>query len=496
MKTMVKVFIGITLSFVCLFTCVGYALVNEELNITGTVIVEHPVFTEIVITEAVEVSDSTGSQSASRLYPTNLKTVISGNAGEKIIYKITAHNYSETETYVFSGAVYDDVYASVGNKLTISTSTDEANSNVIPASKGANYYEGTPVAPGEEITFYATYTLDANITSGEMMVNFKFLPIIYTIKYMNENEIYAVDCITNNEAAYTVKTDGPDKTDKKFIGWINTSGEVVKSYAENNTNSYTLSAKWENEYLIMFVDNEGNMLYQETFTESSTGLSSEGQRIVDKKLAELRANAELDMSVSWESYDIANASSDITVRPVYTYNGNLQYTPKDDDGDGIVDRYEVDAVSALEEEVTIMGKFNGKPVTQINKLYKNEGNTDYSSKVHTVIVQEGVQRLEANALSHTAKLANVSLPSTLNYLGKNAFSRNNWLFGGSNNDLKVLTITFNGTRAEWKEIVANSHNEWHNGLKDGSKVICTDGYFELDRGLGGVGGYTWSERSN
>ena len=50
--------------------------------------------------------------------------------------------------------------------------------------------------------------------------------------------------------------------------------------------------------------------------------------------------------------------------------------------------------------------------------------------------------------------------------------------------------------AEWKALVANSHGEWHNGLKDGSRIVCSDGYFELDRGFLGLGGYTWDEHPN
>jgi hypothetical protein len=325
-----------------------------------------------------------------------------------------------------------------------------------------------------------------------MLINFDFKPVIYTITYIKSGELYAIDCVTDNNSQYLVR----EVNESGFVGWINASGGIVHSYPAGSENSYTLSAKWENKYIIQFVTIDGDVLYQETFTESSKALSSEGQRIVDQKLAELNANAGLDMSVSWETYDIEHASSDITVRPIYTYNGNLQYTPKDDNNDGIVDRYEVDAVSALDATVFIKGEFNGKPVTQINKLYKNEGNTDYSSKVNTIIIEEGVQRLADNSLSHTAKLSNVSLPSTITYLGKNVFSRNNWLFGGSNNDLKVLTITYNGTMAEWKALVANSHNEWHNGLKSKSKVICSDGYFELDRGVSGLGGYDWDEHPN
>ena len=48
--------------------------------------------------------------------------------------------------------------------------------------------------------------------------------------------------------------------------------------------------------------------------------------------------------------------------------------------------------------------------------------------------------------------------------------------------------------AEWKALVANSHEDWDNGIttKDGSKVMCIDGYFEYDYGFLGIGA-KWEE---
>jgi hypothetical protein len=360
---------------------------------------------------------------------------------------------------------------------------------VIPANSGANYYEGTPVAPGETIVFYATYTLNSRFSSDEIMVNFDFKPVVYTITYMNGNDVYAVDCITDNSVAYTVKSDGPDNGELLFANWINANAEAVYSYDAGNTNSYTLSAKWDNVYLIIFVDQFGNNIYQEIFTDSSTALSAEGQAIVDAKLAEFAAEAaKEDMSAAWSDYDIAKATSDITVRVVYTYTGNLKFTPIDLDGDGITDYYQVDAVNKLRDPTIIPGSLNGISVDVINKLYLNDNNFDYGAGVTRIEIREGVKTLNRNALAYTADLKTVKLPSTIEYLDKNVFSRN---FG---DDKKVLAIHFNGTMAEWQAI--EKHSEWHNGLQSGSTVVCKDGYFELDRGFLGLGGYNWKAYPN
>lgn len=489
MKKWTKAALGILLSFMCLFTCVGYAAISQNLVINGNVAVDPPDYDEIVITDVVACSSTTATQTVSRVPPTNVQSKITGEAGEKIVYQITAHNYSETETYVYTGPLYSDEYASVADNLTISASMDEQNVDKIPASFGLNYYEGTPVAPGEEIVFYATYELNSDISASEIMVNFNFEPVIYTITYMNGNEIYAVDCITDNSIEYIVKTEGPTNGDLVFANWINANADAVYSYSAGNTNSYTLSAKWDSVYLIMFVDESGNILYQENFKSSDTALSAEGQAIVDAKLAELAAEAAKDeMSVAWSDYNIDTATSDITVHPIYTYTGNLRFTPIDEDGDGITDYYQVDAVNKLNDHTRIPGRFNGLDVEVVNKLYLNNNNFDYGAGVNTIEIGEGIKRLNRNALAYTADLDTVKLPSTIEYIGKNVFSRN---FG---DDRKVLTIEFNGTMAEWQAI--EKDGEWHNGLKTGSKVVCSDGYFELDRGWLGLGGYTWNAHPN
>lgn len=491
MKLWIKNALFILLSFLCLLTGIGYAQLSREMMISGVARAEPADFDSMVITNVALCAGTTASASTNRILPTNVSTTITGKAGDKIVYKITARNDSEENTYVFAGVKYDTSYESVAKHLTVSTSDDEQGTSVIPASSGVNYYQGTPVAPGEEIVFYATYTLKSDMSGANIIMNFDFVPVVYTVTYMEVNDVYAVDCIVDNSFEYIVRSDGPDNGSRVFANWINANADSVYYYPVGNVNSYTLSAKWDNVYLIMFVDNDGTVIYEESFTESSTKLSAAGQAIVDAKLAELaREAAKDDMTVSWSSYNIANATGDIIVRALYTYTGNLRFTPIDEDGDGITDHYQVDAVAKLKDPTIIPGEYMGLFVEVINKLYLNDNNFDYGAGVNTIEIGEGVRQLNANSLAYTADLDLVKLPSTIETIGKNAFSRN-W-----SDDKKVLTIEFNGTRAEWKAIVANSHEDWHNGLKDGSKVICTDGYFELDRGFLGLGGYTWDEHSN
>ena len=469
------------------FIGTGYAAVSDDLNINGQVSVEPPNYDTIVITDISVVSGNIGSEGHARVIPTSIHTTLTGSAGQTVTYRVSAHNYSETETYIYTGEFYSDDFKATGDKMTISASTDAEGKKPLTDNVSASVVNGTPIAPGEDFVFYATYTLDESVGGEEMLVMYSFEPVIYTITYLNEHEVWAVDYIVNNESPYYVRSDGPERAGQVFHDWVNANAVGIDSYPAGNTNDYTLSAKWENLYLIIFVDENGEVIYQETFTNSSKGLSASGQAIVDAKLAELSAIAAVDeMTVAWSDYNISNATSDITVRPIYTYTGNLKFTPIDEDGDGIIDYYQVDAVAKLKNPTKIPGRFHGLDVRVVNKLYLNENNFDYGAGVTTIEIGEGVKTLNHNALAYTADLSTVKLPGTLEYIGKNTFSRN---FG---DDKKKLTIEFNGTMAEWQEIVNNSHEDWHNGLQDGSVVKCSDGYFELDRGFLGLGGYKWT----
>lgn len=489
-----KITLGIVFLLLASFLCVGYAKLTGHLQLDGSVEVIPPNYDEIVITNIQTVSGAnTATETHSRVVPTNVQSKITGDAGDTVVYKITAHNYSETVTYVYTGILWGDDYASVANKMTMSASLDADGAQPLPNTPNAVSVQGTPVAPGEEIEFYAVYTLKSGMAAEELLVRFAFEPVLYSVTYLDANEVYAIDYIVDNSVPYTVRTEDPDPANQlEFAGWVNANADIVHSYPAGNTNDYTLSAKWDNMYLIIFVDEFGNVLYEETFTDTSkkNGLSATGQAIVDEKLAELAEIAAVDeMSVVWSDYDIKNATSDITVRPIYTYTGNLRFTPIDEDGDGITDYYQVDAVAALNNPTKIPGRFKGLDVRTVNKLYLNEDNFDYGAGVQTIEVGEGVQVLNRNSLAYTSSLTTVKLPSTLKTIGKNAFSRN---FG---NDKKVLTIEYNGTMAEWQTLIQNSHSDWHNGLRTGSVVKCSDGYFTLDRGFLELGGYKWTAHS-
>ncbi|MBE5736972.1 MAG: hypothetical protein E7348_01025 [Clostridiales bacterium] len=490
MKTSVKLLLlGLLLAFVTIpgvYATWTYCLDDvQDKNVSvGVQINEFSYHSEVVITKITHVSSTVTSQSSNYIQPTEVRSTITGSAGQKIVYKIDAHNYSKTDSFVYAGTDYNSgIYENL-NKISISVSLDEQGSNLINTNLSANAHRGTKIAPNEDFVFYITYTLTGDISAGEILVDYTFKPVIYTVTYLHNNQTFAVEHITDNQSTYSVIAEKPTQSGVSFAGWINANAVVVNTIPANNTHNYTLSASWDKIYLIIFADAQGNVLYQEQITSSSTSLSPQGQATVDQILADLNAEAkQSDMKVSWSDYEIKNVKEDITVKAIYAYNGVLNLVPVyEQPDDGIVDYYQVEAVDSLPETVIIPGNVGGVPVKTVIRVANTEGASDwnnYASNVTTIIIEEGVENLQiegddkvnTNALAYTPSLKLVKLPSTLKYIGKNTFSRN---YG---DDKKVITIEFNGTKAEWKAI--EKHKDWDNGLKTGTIVQCTDGYFSL-----------------
>jgi len=479
MKTIIKKVLIIVLSMVAFFSMAfGYANLNDSLSLSGSAEVSVPNFDEVAITGITCVSDNTSYEDTFIVQPTNLKSTISGNSGEKIIYEVEAYNYSKTKTFVYAGIQFDATAFPSIKDFTITVSQDQNGNNLMTGDTSSNSHQGNPIAPGEEIVFYVALTLDNTVNLADILVNYCFQEISYMVTYLNNNEIYAIDYVTDNQKEYVVRT---EKLGANFAGWMNVNATILKTIPAHNTHDITLTAAWENVYTIIFADVSGNVLYQEQFTESSTQLSSEGQATVDRILAELNAEAaESHMKVSWSDYQIKGAKGDITVKAIYAYDGILNLVPVyEQPDDGIVDYYKVQAVDTLPKDVVVPGNVGGIPVKVVERIANTEGDSDWNNfaeDVEKITIGNGVERLEWNSLAYTPNLSTVVLPNTIKYMAKNTFSRNSI----TGDDKKVLTIQFNGTKAQWKALVASSDKNWDGGLKSGSIVRCTDGYFELE----------------
>lgn len=462
---------------------------KKEVDI-GSVVFKY--YDELVIKKITTVSSSVASEESKIDPTTKIASTITGNYGQKIVYRMEAYNYSKTESFIFVGSDNNNL-----SSVSVTASIDQQGSDLLVDNLSSNAQSGTVIGPGEDFVFYVTYNLTSNVLAENVLVNYVFKPIIYTVTYLHNNQTFATEYVTDNSYAYSVISQKPAQSGATFAGWVNVNAAVINQIPAKNTSNYILTASWDKVYLIIFADVQGNVLYEEQFTSSSTSLSQKGQAEVDRILAELNAEAkDKHMSVSWSDYEIKGAKGDITVKAIYAYNGQLNLVPiYEQPDDGIVDYYQVEAVDSLDSVVTIPGMVNGIPVKTVFRIANTAGANDYNNyaeKVETIIIEEGVEYLQipggndkvnTNALAYTPNLKLVKLPSTIKYIGKNTFSRN---FG---DDKKVLTIEFNGTMAEWRAI--QKHEDWDHGLKRGSVVKCSDGYFEQTSLLS----TSWKERN-
>ena len=339
------------------------------------------------------------------------------------------------------------------------------------------------------------------VHEGVEVINYR-----YSVTYINDGQVLAIKYVTENGAVSTVNSAAQDLVEKwaaenitgtwEFGGWMNAGSTKITQIDANNTKNIVLYPYFNKPYTARFVDQQGNVIaycffHKEDLTKLEATAKAAQDALPDPGESFGFDYWEVNANGTKEKYNINNFKNygyDVTIYPVYRYTGNLKLTPIDEDSDGTIDYYKVEAVEKLNETTIIPGYVNGVPVKLVEKLYKNDSNWDFGSGVKTIIIEEGVERLAHNSLGYTEDLTTVKLPSTINRLEKNAFSRN------TGDDKKVLTIEFNGTMAEWKSI--SKHEEWHNGLKTGTRVICSDGYFELKMTeylWGAYQSYIWTE---
>ena len=143
----------------------------------------------------------------------------------------------------------------------------------------------------------------------------------YTVTYMDgkgEN-VLATEYVTAGERSesklwaneYTVKKENISEkpAEKIFKGWVNSNSAVTTSIPAGNYKDVVLYESWDNPYMIRFVDQSGNVIYSEAFTDDH------------KTLSYVPPVPEVEGYVGrWEDYStkLQNVSSDVTIRPIYT----------------------------------------------------------------------------------------------------------------------------------------------------------------------------------
>ena len=302
----------------------------------------------------------------------------------------------------------------------------------------------------------------------------------YSVTYTDRGEVLYVEKVKDNTVPYSIRHDDlipeRDSDAYKFAGWVNAGGNKVDTIPAGNTTDYVLYDSWSNIYTARFVDQQGNVIYEEEFTSDQEALTYEALNYQEPALPasvggysgewniKITKNGTTEMT-PLSGYDLRNAGGDITVYPLYNAeDGIVKLTPMDPEGDGIINYY---AVSGVEE---------------------NDNN------IHIVIPSEvngiSVEEISGGAFAEFDNITTVTIPKSIKKLGADAFANEEnkpWYQGGA---LKYEQITFlyEGTYAQWQAI--DKDENWDRYVGQGSRIyFLADGTYSEETARNG----TWSE---
>lgn len=151
---------------------------------------------------------------------------------------------------------------------------------------------------------YSVFTWILMITAFAVMVF-----TVISVTYMDRGSVYHVDYVSK-DTAYTIGTDTvPKRTESAFKGWVNAGGTIVSGNAipAGNTENYVFYDSWHSVYTARFVDQQGNVIYEEEFSTSQTNL---------KHVPDVPAVAG-GFKGKWETYDLKKAVGNISIKPIY-----------------------------------------------------------------------------------------------------------------------------------------------------------------------------------
>ncbi len=376
----------------------------------------------------------------------------------------------------------------------------------------AKFDDGTPVTSADhadahvegeghlvEITFNQLYGGGQGVYGRATHDGVNFYD--YKVTYMYEGKVLGVEYVRDNSVAYAIDSEKTYQNQatpegETFNTWV-TAASV--SFTENkipvgNTDDIVLYPSYENKYTARFVDEDGNVIYEETFASSDTKLSKIPNDPVSK-----------NSILTFDHWEVRNADgtytnlndytlpdADITIYPYYNVSadagtGTIGLTPHDTNNDGRADYYTIEAASGLSGDVVIPGDINGAPVTVITDLSDDMVNWNVSS----VEIKDGVKEIGSNAFAMTAGLSKVIIPLSVEKIGSNAFSS-----GWGALSAKQVEIHYEGTWKQWQAIcntTDSTDTNWDSGLGNGSKVICGDGTVHQLKCDWLDGNHTWDD---
>lgn len=227
MTRRMNVILCVALSFMFLFTTIGYSALTDSLIIQGTAEVEIP--SGLFITN-IEISGSASGLDQYDVsfieYSTTVDTTLSKSADRNagsVTYTITVLNNTKYE-YAYRGLYYQGNLSGYNNNL-VSTSNGNNRIGVV-----TSFPNGRVVGAGESLTFNVTYTLGSNRNTFPARNSYKNL-LNYQFGINVESEESARDAVQD-----------------KFLDILNTD-TTYNSLIDNLDNKFDGSQEWTSNYI-------------------------------------------------------------------------------------------------------------------------------------------------------------------------------------------------------------------------------------------------------
>lgn len=254
MKRWVKVSICMMLSFMFLFTAIGYAQFTDVMNIDGVAEFDFPEGLFIVEIDDTSSSGLAANQYEYWEYTTTVDSALrksTRNVAGTVTYEITVYNNTQ-KTYAYRGLYYQNSLNNYNGNSYISQSADGGNIAIT-----TSFPNGRTVPAGEELVFYATYTVGADLsrnTTWSTLVNYQFGINVDSVEEARSAVITKFADILNTTSTYETLY---DKIDDKFSGAEWTSNYIGNVTDSSSADSMTVNTLFAG-HLQMVINGEEN----------------------------------------------------------------------------------------------------------------------------------------------------------------------------------------------------------------------------------------------
>ena len=385
---------------------------GETKNVMKTVIRRRPIYTVTFDTDGGSEIAAQRVEEGATIQTENLQTAKDG-------YDFSAWNKDVsapiTENTVFkalwTGKTYVVYFDTNGGSLSTDRQEVTYGQKVSLPTPQKDGYDFVGWFDGETVLKDGIYSRigDTNVTARWTLAT-------YSISYV----LNGGKNVSSNSTSYTMQSEtvtlaDPTRMGATFAGWYTESNfkTEVTEIASGSFGNVVLYAKWDLITYTVTYHLDGGTALEEAMTtynvETPYVWFSEARKD-DHTFCGWYTNAEC--SGQSVQYLAQGNVGDVEVWAKWQYGTQGLYYEENADGDYVVTGY-----GGSSTRVVIPGTFDGKAVVEIE-----ESSFYYSETVKELILCEGIKKVGDRAFESTQALEYVSIPSTVEELGKDAFA--------------------------------------------------------------------------